>query len=296
MHRYQNIPIDLLRAAVHISETGSLSKAADRLGLSQPAITSQVKRLQRMVGGCLFERTSNGTHITGLGKLVLQQAKKMLDANDQILMFGGAEAAPQQLRLGLSTLFARDFYASTGADIVSNLVVQFDKSGPIFKGLLEGYFDVACVYERQDFAAEIERFVVNETVEPLVWVRSKNFALRHGAPLPVIAWSGDDWMLRTLDRHGVAYRIMTNSPDYHAKVIAIEAGIGLSAFPERHVPESLVVAKDNYLPQLPPIKSLLCIKNNAESTSAHTLLKHLSKLFFANSAKTNTATVPAPAT
>src|ERR1700753_419542 len=118
MHRHQSIPTDLLRAASFISETGSLTKAADRLGLSQPAISSQVKRLQALVGGALFERSSSGTDLTELGTLVLPQAKKVLEANDQILMLGGAEPRPQQLKLGLSTLFARDFYGKTPAQML----------------------------------------------------------------------------------------------------------------------------------------------------------------------------------
>ena len=39
-HQHLNIPIEIVRTVVAISETGSLSKAGDRLGLSQPAIKS----------------------------------------------------------------------------------------------------------------------------------------------------------------------------------------------------------------------------------------------------------------
>ena len=58
MHRrYQhlNIPIEIVRTVVAIAETGSLSKAGERLGLSQPAVSSQVKRLQNLIGGAFFE-------------------------------------------------------------------------------------------------------------------------------------------------------------------------------------------------------------------------------------------------
>ena len=294
MQRHLNIPTELLRAVVLISETRSLSKAADRMGLSQPAISAQVKRLQMMVGGSLFERTSTGTTLTALGKLVLQQAKRMLEANDQILMFGRAEPRPEQLKLGISTLFARDFYTKTTGEMFSNLAVQIDKSNPIAKGLLDGYIDVACVYETQHLGGDIERFVVNETSEPLVWVRSRDFVLRPGAPLPIIAWDGDDWMLRTLDRKGIAYRIAANTPDYHAKVVAIEAGTGLSAFPASKVPASVMVAREYYLPQLPPIKSLLCLRENIQSSGAEALLKHLSALFFVAAGASRPQQAPRP--
>ena len=50
--RYQhtNIPTEIVRTIVVIAEAGSFSKAGERLGLSQPAISAQVKRLQMMVG------------------------------------------------------------------------------------------------------------------------------------------------------------------------------------------------------------------------------------------------------
>lgn len=108
MHRrpqFLNIPIEIVRTVVAISETGSLSKAGERLGLSQPAVSAQVKRLQSLIGGELFLKTANGTTATELGKLALQQARKILDANDQLLRLGGNTAGPTPLRLGMSTLF-----------------------------------------------------------------------------------------------------------------------------------------------------------------------------------------------
>src|SRR5271156_2802164 len=88
-HQHLNIPIEIVRTVVAIAETGSLSKAGERLGLSQPAISSQIRRLQGLVGGSLFVKGANGTTTTELGKLALQQARKLLEANDQILRLGG---------------------------------------------------------------------------------------------------------------------------------------------------------------------------------------------------------------
>src|ERR1700735_4743832 len=82
-HQQLNIPIEIVRTVVAVSETGSLSKAAERLGLSQPAEVSQIKRIQNMVGGALFNKTANGSVPTDLGKLVLNQSRRILEANDQ---------------------------------------------------------------------------------------------------------------------------------------------------------------------------------------------------------------------
>ena len=284
MHRrYQplNIPIEIVRTVVAISETGSLTKAAEKLGLSQPAVSSQIKRIQTMVGGTLFQRTANGTTTTQLGKLVLHQARRILDANDQMLRIGGAAHLPQPVRLGLSTLFMREFLVHQTAQSLSDVVIHTDNSVGITKGLVDGYIDIAYILENPELTTEISHLIVNESDEEFVWVRSPNFVLSPGSPIPVLTWPGDDLMVRTLTRHGVAYKIVFNSPDYHAKLAALEAGIGIAAIPRRMIPASLVWAKEYYLPPLPPIKALLCARSNLDNGQSKKLLDEFSTRFFA---------------
>jgi DNA-binding transcriptional LysR family regulator len=283
-HQHLNIPIEIVRTVVAISETGSLSKAGDRLGLSQPAISSQIKRLQSLVGGALFVKTANGTTTTELGKLALQQARRILEANDQLLRLGGNTDGTQPLRLGLSTLFVQQFIRHQTADTLSDIFVHTDHSVPIAKGLIDGYIDIACIFENVAIEGEIEQLVINRMKYPPVWVRARNFVLSPGAPLPILTWPGDDWMIRTLTRHGVAYKIVFNSPDYHAKLAAVEAGLGLTAVPGNMVPPSLVRAREYYLPELPVIEALLCARLGLESEQASALLKQLSAMFFNASA------------
>lgn len=283
-HQHLNIPIEIVRTVVAISETGSLSKAGDRLGLSQPAISSQIKRLQNLVGGALFVKTANGTTTTELGKLALQQARRILEANDQLLRLGGNTDGTQPLRLGLSTLFVQQFIRHQTSDSLVDIFVHTDHSLLIGKGLIDGYIDIACIFENPAIESEIEQLVINRMSDPLVWVRAKSFVLSPGAPLPILTWPGDDWMIRTLTRHGVAYKIVFNSPDYHAKLAAVEAGIGLTAVPASMVPPTLVQAREYYLPELPPIEALLCARLGLESEQASTMLKQLSAMFFNPSA------------
>ena len=288
-HQHLNIPIEIVRTVVAISETGSLSKAGDRLGLSQPAISSQIKRLQGLVGGALFLKTANGTTTTELGKLALQHARRILEANDQLLRLGGNTEGTQPLRLGLSTLFVQEFIRRQTADSLSDIFVHTDHSVPIGKGLIDGYIDIACIFESPAIEGEIEQLIINRVKDPLVWVRAKNFVLSPGAPVPILTWPGDDWMIRTLTRHGIAYKIVFNSPDYHAKLTAVEAGVGLTAIPASMVPPTLVRAKEYYLPELPPIEALLCARLGLETDQAAAVLKQLSAMFFNRSPAGTTA-------
>ena len=279
-HQHLNIPIEIVRTVVAISETGSLSKAGERLGLSQPAISSQIKRLQGLVGGALFVKTANGTTTTELGKLALAQARRILEANDQLLRLGGNTDGAQPLRLGLSTLFVEQFIRHQTADSLAEIFVHTDHSLSIAKGLIDGYIDIACIFENSAIESEIEQLVINRVKYPPVWVRARNFVLSPGAPLPILTWPGDDWMVRTLTRHGIAFKIVFSSPDYHAKIAAVEAGLGLTAVPQSMVPSTLVRAREYYLPELPSTEALLCARLGLESEQATALLKQLSAMFF----------------
>jgi DNA-binding transcriptional LysR family regulator len=279
-HQHLNIPIEIVRTVVAISETGSLSKAGERLGLSQPAVSSQIKRLQSLVGGALFLKTANGTTTTELGKLALRHARRILEANDQLLRLGGNAEGPQPLRLGLSTLFLDEFVKRQSAESLADICIHTDLSVPIGKGLVDGYIDVACIFENPAIEAEIEQMIVNEYKDPLVWVRAKDFVLSPGAPIPILTWPGDDWMIRTLTRHGLSYKIVFSSPDYHARLATAEAGIGLTSIPLSMVPPFLVRAKEYYLPELPSVRALLCARTGCESDRASDVMKQLSAMFF----------------
>ncbi|MFF7178108.1 LysR substrate-binding domain-containing protein [Streptomyces sp. NPDC008121] len=63
-----------------IAEAGSLTRAATALGLAQPALSAQLKRIERALGGVLFERGREGVRATALGDLVLDRARVVLPA------------------------------------------------------------------------------------------------------------------------------------------------------------------------------------------------------------------------
>jgi DNA-binding transcriptional LysR family regulator len=279
-HRHLNVPVEIVRTVVTIAEIGSLSKAGKRLGLSQPAISAQVKRIQNLLGGELFSKTPNGTTPTQLGKLVLGQARRMLDANDQMLRLGGAIEGPQPLRFGISTLMLKEFLRNETARTLSDVVIQAAGSLGIAKGLLDGHIDIACVFEKSEVAADIHDLIVNERKEPFAWVRSRDFVLSPGAPIPLLTRPGDQIMIRALTAKGIAYRIVFNSADHYAKLAALETGIGLSALPGRMIPSSLVHAKEYYLPALPPAKVLLCVRQELDTPQSKELLRRLSDLLF----------------
>ncbi|NSC23127.1 LysR family transcriptional regulator [Streptomyces albus subsp. chlorinus] len=69
-----------LKVVSAIAEAGSLTRAATGLGLAQPALSAQLKRMERALGGALFVRGPHGVRPTELGELVLERARVLVPA------------------------------------------------------------------------------------------------------------------------------------------------------------------------------------------------------------------------
>ncbi|WP_424212070.1 LysR family transcriptional regulator [Streptomyces sp. BI20] len=93
-----------LKAVRAIAEAGSLTRAATALGLAQPALSTQLKRIERTLGGTLFERGRDGVRPTPLGELVLERARVVLPAVDELredaVRFARQGRRPAGFRLG----------------------------------------------------------------------------------------------------------------------------------------------------------------------------------------------------
>jgi DNA-binding transcriptional LysR family regulator len=289
LKKHLNIPIEILRSIISVNEMGSLSKAAAHLGLTQPAISAQLKRIELLIGGPIFSKTPNGSVLTNLGSLVIVQARKILEGNDQLLAIGGVNESSQPLRIGLSTILARKFMAAQSAQSLQGMQVHSDNSPAISKLLIDGSLDIGCLFYRSDIPEEIHPLIVNEHPDQLVWARSEDFTIGPGEPIPILTWTGDDWVIRTLLDKGLSYRIVFNGEDYGARQSGVEAGVGILALPKKQIPPSLQWAREPYLPELPLIKGVLCARPGLQSIEADRVLKQLSSLFFENSYRPNSA-------
>lgn len=93
-----------LRIVCAIADHGSLTKAASALGLAQPALTAQLQRIERALGGPLFERDRRGARPTALGELVLARARVVLPAvqglEDEAARMASSRVEPRVYRIG----------------------------------------------------------------------------------------------------------------------------------------------------------------------------------------------------
>jgi len=94
-----------MRCVVAIAEAGSLTRAAELLGLAQPALTQMLNRLEREVGTKLFTRTRRGATLTEAGLAVVDDLRASLAhsdaANARLLAVGAGRAG--RLTIGFVT-------------------------------------------------------------------------------------------------------------------------------------------------------------------------------------------------
>ena len=238
-----------------------------------------MKRLEAIVGGALFDRSSGKFDLTPMGRLILFQAKKLLAANDQILAIGGADIHSQPVRLGLSAFvvdqFLREYLAAFKQ--VGQVAITSDHSTALAKGLLEGFLDLACLVNPPADAGQ-ELF---GWMEKLVWVKGPTFKFSLGRPIPLIAWPAvrlDAIMIAAVENAGLAYSIVFRSSDQHACMKAVGSGIGLMALPQRQVMPPLVAADEDYLPALDAVRAGVYVRDTPVPARLSSLVKNLQAL------------------
>ena len=74
-----------LKAFLKIAQTGSISRAAESLGIAQPSLSQQLLRLEDEVGIQLFDRTARGVTLTEAGCVFRERALQLLHMTDQAI-------------------------------------------------------------------------------------------------------------------------------------------------------------------------------------------------------------------
>ncbi len=275
-HRYDriNIPIELLRTVVVIAELGSFTKAGEVLSLTQSAISAQIKRLQQLVGGDLFEKTGPGLRLNELGESVASYARRILALNDQILSLRGAPK-DNTVRVGLPngltrTVFVELIRKLTPEQCGCNVYFSTGNAENLTRALHAGHLDIAFLSDPEGALP----VTITEWNEQLYWVKAPNFVLSPGAPVPLVSWPGglsDRHATRALEQRGVQFTNVFISSEIELRMAAVGAGLGLMACPPRAISQSVVVAKDHYLPPLPAIRAGLYAREGADQHRIGTL-------------------------
>ena len=102
------ISFDQLRAFLHVARLDGFGRAAEALGLTQPAITARIKNLEQAIGAEVFSRGPGGLSLTPRGEILLRHAEAMEQLQGMMERdVVGPDAVEGRLRLGVSETIAQ---------------------------------------------------------------------------------------------------------------------------------------------------------------------------------------------
>lgn len=144
-----DIDLNLFKVFSKVAETGNITKAAEKLYVSQPAITKSIKQLEEALGGTLFIRTKKGVELTEEGRVLYQHVKSILEefTNAQNKFNSLINLEEGKIRIGASSTVTKHFlmpyiekfhsmYPNIEISIVNELTIN------LVKDLKNGYLDL----------------------------------------------------------------------------------------------------------------------------------------------------------
>jgi DNA-binding transcriptional LysR family regulator len=280
--RSEVIPSELLRTFLLIEKTGSYTDAADILGLSQPAISSHMKRLQQMVGGELFVRNHGGFSLTSRGETVKHYATRILNLNWQMLRLCGVGEKKRTLRIGVPSVYAATHLMSMQQNFDRKLhdhraVITWGRGAEIYDALKAGYLDAA--YIVREAADDTKRN--QHWDEKMCWVSSSGFVVGEGRPVPLLSWPNslsDRLAIASLSESDTSYIVVLVAYDLTTHLSALRAGLGVCALPQRIVPKDLRTADHHCLPPLPIARSGVYVNEGLPQQEARLLREAIAEV------------------
>lgn len=238
----------LLRTFAVVAEEGTLTRAAQRLYVSQPALTKQIKQLETLLGTPLFTRSRAGMTLTAAGRSLAGRVPELLDGWDATLreVRGAAGRAARVLRVG--------FIASAANEATQAIVAAFTGLRPGWRiemrqaswaapdaGLLDGEVDVGLL--RLPFPGQEAfrvrtlftepRWIALSATHPLAGRAEIAFAELWDEPFvaaPETTGAWRDFWLAADQRDGRPVRVgaVTDQPDEWLSAIANGYGVALA--------------------------------------------------------------------
>lgn len=264
---------ELLATLLAVEQTGSFTQAAERLGIRQPTVSQQIRRLEQQVGRVLVHRTTHSLSLTPDGEAMIGFAKTILAAHEQAAAYFSGTRPRGRLRIGIS-----DDLALTGLPRIlrefrrDNPQVDFfltvDQSGMLHEWLAKDKLDVL-IGKRLD-SEERGQLVKRDR---LVWVGTQSTKLDLSKPVPLVVYPAPSLsrteIRKALNRAQLPYRSACVCRGVNGLIAAVAAGIGISAMAASLVPAQLTaLGPAHRLPELGHIDLVLLANARAEQRPA----------------------------
>lgn len=246
---------DLLATFLAVAETGSFTRAAERLGLSQPTVSQHVARLEKAAGRVLVDRDTRQVRLTDNGDAMAGFARTILAAHAAADSYFSGTAMRGRLRFGAADDLAITQLPSILRDFRQaypqiNLELTVSQSTPLHRRLKAGQLDL--IFIKQMAGSQGGDRV---STDDLVWMGLDKTELGPDDTVPLIAYQDPSisrqMAIDALEAAGRVWRITCNTREVNGVLAAVRAGLGVAPFPRTIIPNDLVKVTNRLgLPEL----------------------------------------------
>jgi len=249
MNEHDRPELRHLRAFVMVADELHFGRAAERLAVSQPALSVQIRQLERLVGTPLFDRHNRRVLTTAAGRVLDESARRLLRDLDLMVEAARAVARGQggTLRVGfgptmmLSTLapVVRAFRTrAPGVKVDLREMVTADQVAALLRDDLDIGFVRGVDPDPRLRLEEVAR-------EPLRMALPRDHRLARRARVPLRALADEPWVLfpraiapqlhaqvlRLCGEAGFAPRVVQESREVSTTIGLVGAGVGVTIVP-----------------------------------------------------------------
>ena len=283
---------------IQVAELSSFTKAADKLGYSQPTISFQIKQLEQELQTPLFERIGHTVSLTNKGKELLQYAQKIYQLMEEMNTSNQKDEVLQgNLRIGMADSLCHPIIVKNFANFKEqypniSLTISTASTSELYKLLDRNEVDVICTMDQRVYNTNYK--VISEEKMHAHLVCSIDHELAKKSAISFEELLNEPFLLT---EKGVSYRrifdealakenheiqpiLEISNPDYICQLI--ESNMGLSFLPDYVTQDAI---KNKKVVQLPlnnvnaELWKLIVIhKDKWVSPQLQVLLDHLAKI------------------
>ena len=239
-----------LRYFVAVAETGNISRAAQKIFLTQPALSRQIKALEDEMGLGLFERSAHSIKLTAAGEVMLREAREILGHADRLRERVRSVSSGGRLRIGYAPSLASGILSPAVANFTQahpgTKVEMFDLTpGEMLAGLEGNTLDVVVTITREGKSKGIQWSNLVSSPWRLA-VGPKHRLARRGrikpgdlAREPLLVYRTSDYpeywstVAGWLREHGLGERFAGEYDGANSLMAAVESGLGVALVTKR---------------------------------------------------------------
>ena len=200
-----------LRNFVAVAEEGNISRAAQRIFLTQPALSRQIKSLEEEIGQCLLERSAHSIRLTPAGEALLEEARELLRHADAVLERVRTAAAGLRLRVG--------YAPSLASGLLSTAVQRFTQLHPDAHVELADLSSSELLSGVEAGKLDVILTVANDQTRGLDWIRLTEVAWRVAVASDHPSATRPAWTPREISEEPLLVYGRREYPEYWQRLI-----------------------------------------------------------------------------